>query len=184
MIGNVSTSHFRPGTQRKGRASEALLELRPRYPLLGGWNYTFTVGWDAPLADSLKYSAEDDRYVLAVPFWTPLKDVVVGDEELRVVLPEGARDVRVSAPFPLDEIHHGVHKTYLDTSGRPTVTLRKRDVTEHHALPVFVSYSYSRAALWRKPLTVAAFVGGVLLLFVLLRRVDYSIERKKKRKVA
>ncbi|ORY50690.1 Ribophorin I [Leucosporidium creatinivorum] len=57
IVGNVSTSRFRPSTpavtagklpsQRKG-AGYSLLELIPRYPLMGGWNYTFTIGYDAP----------------------------------------------------------------------------------------------------------------------------------------
>lgn len=61
-IGNVSTSHFRPGsagsagTSRR-RVVDSLLELRPRYPILGGWNYSFTVGWDSPLGDALKEDA-------------------------------------------------------------------------------------------------------------------------------
>lgn len=178
VIGNVSTSHFREGAVRKGRTTESQLEFRPRYPLLGGWNYTFTVGWDSPLSESLKVD-KDGKYVLSVPFLTPLKDVVVDDEELSIILPEGATDVQVFTPFPVDEIEHGVHKTYLDTTGRPVVTLKKHLVTENHAQPVYVTYEYSRGALFKKPLTVSAFCGSMLLLFILLRRVDYSIEKKK-----
>jgi oligosaccharyltransferase complex subunit alpha (ribophorin I) len=56
-IGNVSTSNFRSGqanSARRGRVIDSLLELRPRYPILGGWNYSFTVGWDSPLSEVLK----------------------------------------------------------------------------------------------------------------------------------
>ena len=85
VIGNVSTSHFRSGAGRVKRPST--LELKPRYPLLGGWNYTFTIGYDQPLGDSLK--SDNGKYVLAVPFLTPLKDVVVDEAEVTIVLPEG-----------------------------------------------------------------------------------------------
>jgi oligosaccharyltransferase complex subunit alpha (ribophorin I) len=89
-IGNVSTSHFRPS--RDGKIAKALLQVTPRYPVLGGWNYTFTVGWDMPLVGYLKNSAEGRaRKVLSVPFLTGLKDVAVDEAEVSVILPEGAR---------------------------------------------------------------------------------------------
>jgi oligosaccharyltransferase complex subunit alpha (ribophorin I) len=90
IIGNVSTSHFRPS--RDGKTAKALLQLTPRYPVLGGWNYTFTVGWDMPLAGYLKNAADGHaRKVLSVPFLTGLKDVAVDEAEVSVILPEGAR---------------------------------------------------------------------------------------------
>jgi len=99
-IGNVSTSNFRQGSlpaslaksskiKTSARIVEGILELRPRYPLLGGWNYTFTVGWDMPLGDILK--AQGSKKVLGVPFLTGWRDLLVDDAELRVILPEGAR---------------------------------------------------------------------------------------------
>jgi oligosaccharyltransferase complex subunit alpha (ribophorin I) len=64
-IGNVSTSHFRPGatigTGRRARVIDGILELRPRYPVLGGWNYSFTVGWDSPLGEALKIDTNDKQ---------------------------------------------------------------------------------------------------------------------------
>ena len=43
-----------------------------------------------PLEDALKV-ASDGRKILAVPFFTGLRDLVVDEVELRIVLPEGAR---------------------------------------------------------------------------------------------
>ena len=67
-----------------------MLELTPRYPLLGGWNYTFTPGWDAPLADWAGVDKKSGKYVVAVPFLNTFKDVPVDDAELKIILPEGA----------------------------------------------------------------------------------------------
>ena len=67
-----------------------MLEIKPRYPVLGGWSYSFVVGYDMPLEDALKV-ASDGRKILAVPFFTGLRDLVVDEVELRIVLPEGAR---------------------------------------------------------------------------------------------
>lgn len=44
-------------------------------------------------------------------------------------------------PFPVDDVNHSVRKTYLDTSGRHMVTLKKARCTENHAQLVYVSLS-------------------------------------------
>ncbi|OCF76992.1 oligosaccharyltransferase complex subunit alpha (ribophorin I) [Kwoniella mangroviensis CBS 8886] len=188
-IGNVSTSHFRQGStpatvqkNKKVRTSprivEGTLELKPRYPILGGWNYSFTVGYDIPLGDVLKTDNEKNRKVLAVPFLTGLKDVVVDNAELKVILPEGASDVQVYTPFAVDSIEHSIHKTYLDTTGRYAITLKKTQSTENHAQNVYVTYHYPLSAQLQKPLTIASLVGSLFLLGMGLRRVNYSIEKK------
>jgi oligosaccharyltransferase complex subunit alpha (ribophorin I) len=114
-IGNVSTSRFRPGqtpaTQAKtksrtaARVVDSQLELKPRYPILGGWNYSFVIGYDVPLSDMLK--TDGGRKVLSVPFLTGYKDLAAEEVELKIVLPEGARYVSFLAlytsplsPFP------------------------------------------------------------------------------------
>lgn len=102
IVGNVSTSKFRPAPPnskiRSGIERPSTLEVRPRYPLLGGWNYTFTLGWDAPLADSARYDPESNEYIVAIPFFTHLPGSVVDDAEFKVIMPEGARSVQTS-PF-------------------------------------------------------------------------------------
>jgi oligosaccharyltransferase complex subunit alpha (ribophorin I) len=88
-IGNVSTSRFRPG--HKGR--EASLEIKPRYPLFGGWNYSFRVGWDADLSTFLR-KLGGDKYVLKVPFLEgprTQEGIEYSKVVLRVILPEGAK---------------------------------------------------------------------------------------------
>jgi oligosaccharyltransferase complex subunit alpha (ribophorin I) len=67
------------------------LELKPRYPILGGWNYSFVIGYDVPLSDMLK--TDGGRKVLSIPFLTGYKDLAAEEVELKIVLPEGARYV-------------------------------------------------------------------------------------------
>lgn len=93
IIGNVSTSKLRvaPSVSKNQKGTHfSLFELKPRYPILGGWNYTFTLGWDSPLADSASYDRKTGRYTVEIPIWTPIGGAVVNDEELSVILPEGA----------------------------------------------------------------------------------------------
>ncbi len=49
--------------------------------------------------------------------------------------------MEVITPFAMDTIEHSVHKTYLDSTGRHTITLRKARCTENHAQLVYVSLS-------------------------------------------
>jgi oligosaccharyltransferase complex subunit alpha (ribophorin I) len=85
-IGNVSTSNFRPGKR------ESSLQIKPRYPIFGGWNYNFKVGWDANLLNYVRRGV-GEQYVLKVPFLEgPRTDAGIEYDSavIRVVLPEGA----------------------------------------------------------------------------------------------
>jgi oligosaccharyltransferase complex subunit alpha (ribophorin I) len=93
QIGNVSTSRFQqaPRSSKRGSVDRwSALELKPRYPILGGWNYTFTVGYDLPLEDWASYDASRGRYIAAVPFFTAIPGAAVDQAEVKIILPEGA----------------------------------------------------------------------------------------------
>ena len=49
------------------------------------------------------------------------------------------RNVEVIAPFPVDAIEHSVHKTYLDSTGRPRIIIKKALCSESHEQNVYVS---------------------------------------------
>jgi oligosaccharyltransferase complex subunit alpha (ribophorin I) len=76
--------------------------LKPRYPLLGGWNYSFVVGWDMPLGDVAKVE-EGGRVILGVPFLTGWKDLLVDEVEFSITLPEGAKSVKTTPPLTSPE---------------------------------------------------------------------------------
>lgn len=88
-IGNVSTSRFRTNSK------EASLELKPRYPLFGNWNYSFKVGWNIDLKNYLRHvKGASESYILKVPFFEGPKQAEGIEYErivTRVVLPEGAK---------------------------------------------------------------------------------------------
>jgi oligosaccharyltransferase complex subunit alpha (ribophorin I) len=91
-IGNVSTSKLRvaPSTPKNKQKQYSVLEFKPRYPLLGGWNYSFTLGFDAPLEDSASYDKKTGRYIVEIPIMTPILGAVIDEEDLTIILPEGA----------------------------------------------------------------------------------------------
>lgn len=120
-IGNVSTSRFRSNER------EANLELKPRYPLFGDWKYKFKVGWDADLQSSLrKVKNGGDGYILRIPFLEGPKaseGVAYERVEIRVVLPEGAENVKYETSVPVVAERIEMRRTYMDTLGRRTLHL-------------------------------------------------------------
>lgn len=93
VIGNVSTSRLRlaPSVPKSPEPKQySVLELKPRYPLMGGWNFTFTLGWDSPLADSGTWDKSTGRYYVEIPLMTAIPGAVVNDANIQVILPEAA----------------------------------------------------------------------------------------------
>ncbi|KIJ57101.1 hypothetical protein M422DRAFT_773793 [Sphaerobolus stellatus SS14] len=189
LIGNVSTSKFRPSPAHPKTvtlkhtpptARSSVLEFKPRYPLLGGWNYTFTLGWDAPLADSVKFDSKSSRYILGVPFWTPISTASVDEAEVQVILPEGATDVEIYEPFNMDSVTRTTQTTYLDTVGRPTIIFKKKGLTDNHTGAIYVSYKVPLSAHLKKPVAVGTAMFGIFIFGLFVKRLDPRIQRNKK----
>lgn len=170
-IGNISTSHFRPSSRA---GFPAILEIQPRFPLLGGWSFEFTVGWDLNLGSWMK-NVGGDKKMLAVPFMTGLKGVVVDEAELIVTLPEGAKNVEVVAPFPVDAVEHSVHKTYLDSTGRPRITIKKALASESNEQNIYITYTYPFYASLQKPAVVTLASLTFFAIYWIVKRLDMRI---------
>ncbi|KAF5393614.1 hypothetical protein D9757_000029 [Collybiopsis confluens] len=180
QIGNVSTSRLRvaPSAARgQKNVQSSVLELKPRYPIMGGWNYTYTLGWDAPLGDSANYDAKTGKYIVSVPVMTEIPGSVVNDAEISIILPEGAIDVDYVAPFPSVSNEVSTHVTYLDTIGRPLITFKYKNLTNRHTKPIYVSYRVPISAHFRKPLAVATVLLSLFTFAMVVRRVDLTIHK-------
>jgi len=177
-IGNVSTSRLRVAPlPPKGfqNTQHSVLELRPRYPLMGGWNYTFTLGYDAPLASAVGYDSNTGLYTLSVPIFTPIPGSVINHEELNIILPEGATDVQFVTPFDPLAATISTHLTYLDSTGRPAVTLQYKNLTTKHAGEVYVTYRVPFLMHIRKALSVGVATFSLFAFAVVFRRISFNI---------
>ncbi|CDS01529.1 related to Dolichyl-diphosphooligosaccharide--protein glycosyltransferase 67 kDa subunit precursor [Sporisorium scitamineum] len=187
QIGNVSTSRFRASPPNPALVSAStglpsssaklsLLELQPRFPLLGGWNYTFSIGYTLPLSQGgwTKQLFGSDDYVTAVPLFTPLKDVAVNELTTTIVLPEGATRVQVELPFEM-EVENGITKTYLDTVGRPAVRVERSNCSPQHAQLVYVKYTLTHRANLIKVAAVAGVTALLLAATAVVQRVETKI---------
>ncbi|KAG8852376.1 dolichyl-diphosphooligosaccharide--protein glycosyltransferase subunit 1 [Tulasnella sp. 330] len=189
VIGNVSTTKFRPALPRRQTSSPlkrasplertSVLEIKPRYPLMGGWNYTFTMGYDLPLQEWAGYYVEKGAYVVAVPFLTPFPGATFDEVETKVILPEGAKLLEHYLPFAVDSEWEDRVLTYLDSVGRPSITFQKSNCTNEHVGMIYVAYSVDTNAHLQKPLTVATAAFAVFVLAMSLRRLDFTIHSKK-----
>ncbi|PCG89889.1 Ribophorin I [Penicillium occitanis (nom. inval.)] len=186
-VGNVSTSRYRPGNP--GR--EAHLELKPRYPVFGGWKYSFRVGWNNGLSSFLrKVGAES--YVLKVPFIEGPKvaeGIQYDQVVVRVILPEGATDIKYEildgdAPNGLPDSSHiqssiSKHRTYMDTIGRSALTLKVDNLSdEARGSQLLITYTYPFTAGLRKPLTIAAGLFSIFVGVWFIGSLDVSIKKR------
>ncbi|PNY20636.1 Dolichyl-diphosphooligosaccharide-protein glycosyltransferase subunit 1 [Tolypocladium capitatum] len=178
-IGNVSTSRFRSNKR------EALLELKPRYPIFGGWKYPFTIGWNTDSANLLRKTSSGG-YVLKVPFMEGPKQVEGVEYEqvnIRVLLPEGAYNVKFYTGVPesaITESSVGAHKTYLDTIGRTAVTIKARNlVDEFRDRDLIISYETSLFDTLRKPFIVFSSMMAVYIAAWAIGKLEVGFAKKK-----
>ncbi|AEO66148.1 6e298de7-8468-40b0-85eb-e56f8821c667 [Thermothielavioides terrestris] len=180
VIGNVSTSHFRTNKR------EALLEIKPRYPVFGGWKFPFTIGWNSDAKNFLRKTATGG-FVLNVPFLEGPRQpegVEYEQVQLRVILPEGAENVRYHTSIPPSSITEAgieIHKTFLDTLGRTALVIRARNlVDDFRDRDLVVAYDYPLLASLRKPLVVFASAVAVFVVAWIVGNVELKFDSPKK----
>ncbi|XP_030855983.1 dolichyl-diphosphooligosaccharide--protein glycosyltransferase subunit 1 [Strongylocentrotus purpuratus] len=169
-IGNISTSNM------VEHDDYVELELRPRFPLFGGWKTHYYIGYNLPSYEYLYTSG--DNYILKMRFLDHIYDNMNVDEVvLKIILPEGSKNIDLVTPYPVKRSADEKHFTYLDTIGRPVVTASKNKLVEQHIIDFELHYSFQKLLLLQEPLLV---VGTFYLLFVtiiVLVRLDFSISK-------
>jgi len=169
VIGNISTSHVRNTRQ------ETVIEINPRFPMFGGWQTEFEIGYNTP-AKKLLSVLDDGSYLLNASFGSMFSSVAIDAAEIRVIFPEGSSAIQWSTPFSVDYADdHELHFTHLDTTGRPVLILRKNNVVRFHNQPFLVSYQYKPVLMLREPLLVIGAVFAFFLLSMAYYRVELGV---------
>lgn len=123
-IGNVTTSNLR--YERK----KAILELRPRYPLYGGWRTTWFHGYTLPQIPFLSpVQGSADKHILKMSITPTVKGLLLEKATLKVILPEDATDIKIKNPYSGVETQF-LTFSYFDTTGRPTILLEYENVVD------------------------------------------------------
>ncbi|CAN6464014.1 unnamed protein product [Victoria cruziana] len=168
QIGNISTSNL----WADSRKTE--LRIEPRYPLFGGWKTDFTIGYGLPLQDFL-FESEGKR-VLNFSFGCPIDEVIIDNLVVKVVLPEGSKDIFAHVPFDINQ-REEVKFSHLDFFGRPVVVLEKENVVPEHNQHFQVYYKFNCLAMLQEPLIL---ISGFFLFFVaciMFKHMDISISK-------
>jgi len=168
-IGNISTSHM------KVMEDAVELDLRPRFPLFGGWKTHYVVGYNVPSYEYLFYKG--DNHVLNMRLVDHLfDDMIIENAEVRIILPEGVSDTELSTPYPVKRDADDKHFTYLDTTGRTVVVLRSQgDLTENHIQNFQLQFKYSHRTMLQEPLLLMFAFFLMFLLSIIYVRLDFSI---------
>lgn len=167
-IGNISTSSL------WGDSKKTELEIEPRYPLFGGWKTAFTIGYGLPLQDFL-FGVDGKRF-LNISFGSPINELVIDTLVVKVVLPEGSKDISPSVPFPVKE-RHETKFSHLDIAGRPVVVLEKNSAVPEHNEHFQVYYKFNRLSMLREPLMLISGFFFVFVASIVYMHADLSISK-------
>lgn len=169
-IGNISTSHLQV------LEDSVEVEVRPRFPLFGGWKTHYIIGYNLPSYEYL-YTL-GDQYALKMRLIDHVyDDQVIDHMTVKLILPEGARNVHLDTPYSIDRSPDQLHYTYLDTFGRPVLVATKSNLVEQHIQDMVVHYSFNKILMLQEPLLV---VGAFYILFftvIIYVRLDFSITK-------
>lgn len=169
-IGNISTSHM------KVLSDSVELDLRPRFPLFGGWRTHYVLGYNVPSYEYLYHSG--DNYKLKMRIMDHVfDDMVVEELVTKIILPEGSDNVKMTTPYPMVRLPNTRHSTYLDTKGRPVISVTKRNLVENHIQDFELDYIFPRILMLQEPLLVTVALYILFLLVIIYVRIDLSISK-------
>ncbi|RHZ27625.1 hypothetical protein DYB37_007746 [Aphanomyces astaci] len=166
QIGNITTSAL--SVLSNGHTE---LVLEARYPLFGGWKTQYYLGYSEPTASVLVHA--NNRFRLEGHLSTCVEHAAVDDLTLKVILPQGATNVQVTAPWLHVEITHTTRRQSFLDAGRPVVILKKTNVVPaHNDVPFTVSFDYpGQYYVYREPALVVGACFGLFVVYMALTRL-------------
>ncbi|KAH0553910.1 dolichyl-diphosphooligosaccharide--protein glycosyltransferase subunit 1 [Cotesia glomerata] len=169
-IGNISTSHTRV------KKDSVEVNLRPRFPLFGGWKTHYIIGYNVP---SYEYLFHDgDKYVLRMRLIDHVFDDMIVDELIvKIILPESSSNFELDLPYPVTRLPDSVHYSYLDTTGRPVIILTKKNIVENHIQDFSLKYNFPRILMLQEPMLVVIALYLLFLMVIIYVRMDFSIDK-------
>lgn len=69
------------------------------------------------------------------------EDQLIDEITLRIILPEAVSNIELQLPFEAERLPNEIEKTYLDTTGRTVLVLKKRNLVSGHIQDFTVSLS-------------------------------------------
>lgn len=171
--GNISTSQVR------FRKDWIELELRPRFPLFGGWRSSYTLGYSVPSFQYM-FKKSSSQYVLHMRLLDHVfDDMHVNELETAIVLPVGVSNVQINTPYDVERLPDTVTYKYLDTIGRVVIKLRKTDLVEQHIQDLEIIYNWQPLLLFHEPILLSFALFIIFIIVIVYVRLDFSIHKQE-----
>jgi len=171
VIGNISTSNVRHGLESTS------LEVETRFPIFGGWNTEWYQGYNLPTEAVLTQSQNTFR--LEMPLGITFPDSVTDEFIVKVVLPEGASNMKVEPVQGMAQVDEFSRFTYLDAmQGRPVLEFKATNLVKAHTGQLVVTFDMPPMALLREP---AMLIGTFLAMFLagsVVSRVRLAVDSR------
>lgn len=167
-IGNISTSSVRL------RMDSVEVDIKPRYPIFGGWRTSYIIGYNVPSFEYLYNKGND--YALKMRVLDHIFDnIVIEKLTTRIVLPELVKKIRLTTPYTMERRPDEIRPTYLDTTGRIVVVLQKENLVPEHIQSFTLFYEFDYSYMIREPLLATAFFLALFTAVILYMRFDFTI---------
>lgn len=154
------------------------LDLRPRFPLYGGWKTHYTLGYNVPSFEYLFNSG--DQYLLKLRLIDHIfDDMLIEQATIKIILPEGSTNIKLITPYSVTRLPDDLHYTYLDTFGRPVIVFTKKNLVENHIADFNLKYTFSKVLMIQEPLLIVGFLYVLFLFVIIWMRLDFSILKER-----
>lgn len=171
MNGNISTSSVKP------KKDYIELELRPRFPLFGGWQSSYILGYSVPSYPYL-FRKSNGEFVLNVRLLDHVfDDMAVEELETNIVLPVGVSNIKVKTPYEVKRLPDGVAYKYLDNIGRTVIRASKSNLVEQHIQDIEITYGWPSHMLLHEPVLVSIALFLTFIIVIIYVRLDFSIRK-------
>ena len=103
--------------------------------------------------------------------------MVVDELIVKIILPEGSSNIQLDLPYEATRLPDSLHYTYLDTVGRPVISVTKRNLIENHIQNFKLKYTFPKILMLQEPLLVSIALYLLFLLVIMYVRLDFSIDK-------
>uniref|UniRef100_A0A1B0AR45 Dolichyl-diphosphooligosaccharide--protein glycosyltransferase subunit 1 n=1 Tax=Glossina palpalis gambiensis TaxID=67801 RepID=A0A1B0AR45_9MUSC len=156
-----------------GNISTSNMNLRPRFPLFGGWKTQYILSYNL---SSFEYSFNsDDDYVLRMRVIDHIFDDMVVDEAVvNIILPEGCAGIQLIPPYPLRSEADTFLLHLLGYLCRPTIVFSKNYMVENHMSDFELIYKFPKILLLQESILIITFIFMIFLFTAIFNCLDSS----------
>ena len=193
LVGNISTSNF-----RQLKSTKSLLEIKPRYPIFGGWQFEFGNGYLLPSQQVMKVGtleelmpllkkpvlldkhAQEHSNTNAIYYMTTIRLADLPQYPCiscttEIVLPEGAHSIYIQTKVNKMELNQNKEYSYFDVMGRKTIVLNSFYRSSSGSLKILYALSPFDAYL-RKVTTITLGVFSVFMSLLMMSKINLKLQ--------